>query len=106
MKKLALVGLALAVAMGISGCAPAAEAGPTPSPTASGNGIDPSLIPAQATADLPMVDPAQYLTTGHDYVFKIGESNTFKYKTNRYAGRSGEGSKHGEWERGRFPHGR
>jgi hypothetical protein len=76
-KKFALAGLALAIALGLAGCAPAAEAGPTPSPTESGNGIDPSLIPAQATSDLPMVDATQYLTDEKDFVFKIGDGPTW-----------------------------
>ena len=78
-KRFLWAALSLALAAGLSGCAPAANsAEQTPSATASDiwPTIDPSLIPPAATPDLPTVNPADYATFT-DYIFKIGTGPTW-----------------------------
>ena len=80
MKRILLVALTLAVAVGLAGCAPAANsAEPTVSgsPTDAWPSIDPSLIPPAATAELPAANPSDFLTSYSDYVFKIGTGPTW-----------------------------
>lgn len=80
MKRFLLVGLALAVAVGLAGCAAAdnnAQPSASATPTESWPAVDPSLIPPAATADLPLANPADYLTNYGDYVFKIGTGPTW-----------------------------
>lgn len=75
-----MVGLTLTLALGLTGCAPAAggsEPSDSPTPTESWPAVDPSLIPPAATADLPRANPADYLTNYGDYVFKIGTGPTW-----------------------------
>jgi hypothetical protein len=79
-KKFLLVALTLAVAVGLAGCAPAADTTQnSPSPTASNvvPTIDPRLIPPAATADLPRVASADFVTSYNDYVFKVGTGPTW-----------------------------
>jgi hypothetical protein len=78
-KRFLLVALTLALVAGLAGCAPAESSSPTAteSPTTSWPVIDPSLIPPAATADLPLANAADYLTSYSDYVFKIGTGPTW-----------------------------
>jgi hypothetical protein len=79
-KKFWVVAISLAVVAGLSGCVPSADGNqPTTSPTSTDATptVDPSLIPPAATADLPRVNAADFVTSYNDFVFKVGSGPTW-----------------------------
>lgn len=83
MRKVVVLGAALAVVLGVSGCSaqPASTGTPSPSESAGQNQsmptIAPSLIPSAAPTSVTDVDPSAFLQTSGDYVFKVGNGPTW-----------------------------
>lgn len=69
-----LIGV-LALTLSLTGCAQESEpdmASPEPTPT-----VDEKLIPTQAPEDVVDVDPARFLTSYGDVIFKVGDGPTW-----------------------------
>ena len=75
MRKFSLGSSLLIAALVLSGCAAETEttdAAPDPTPT-----IDQALIPTAPPAEVVNVDPAAFLTSYGDVIFKVGDGPTW-----------------------------